>query len=929
MPIHPMRLALVCVSLLATSYAAAAVAGEDVASDPLHESKYRERCVVDDLADTGDADFVAVQSGKFSEAATWHAGVRPQPGSFVWIPADIVVEVERDESAACFETMRVDGELRFSPSARTGLRVVTLVVGETGLLRMGTRENPIRNDFPATLTIGDRGVRDRASDPMDISGGVICLGRMEIEGEPVTSVAHLDRTPKAGDRELLLASAPQGWRAGDEILVPGTSFERVQDELVRISRIDGGRVVLDQPLVFDRWMPEEVGKKLPVGHMTRSVRIFSENRSTDRRGHIMVMHQETGHQIRYARIDSLGRTRAAVTQTIPTLDEAGQVVLGSDANTLGRYALHFHIRNGGSPEIEPNVVEGCVVTDARKHGIVNHGGNLVARANVTFNIDGSHLFSENGTETGAFEGNLCVRSAGSGDRITSRDGARDFGHGGHGIWVESPLIAVNGNWCFGHADSAIAFHAKGVPEDGQDPRIPAEWIGIPGVADSVKWVQPQGVPIFVSENYGAGCGNGMVLWDVQANPHHDVWGKVSDSAFWSIRDRGLWIPYAKHMNFERVTLVRGGSSFQGVGVLDNKSTEDIAFRDIVVKGFAIGMTVPRRGATEVARATMGNVTNFQFHSPYRHARNVRIDDPKFIPLPGLTCVDYFFEPVRLPHTGNLAALLLSSELTITGDPRLEGRQLYFPEQAPDHVAVFESGRADIDGKTNEQLWSEFRLAVGGSVAPHDASTAGFTNGLVGRVSPRAGQIPDDAWPAPLRRTGEPMYIADAGQGEGWFMESVPVNGQDEKMLYYVDATPGYVDLDPRMPREIHPDDLDYGVEVRTFMYDKVGEKVVVGNGVNIVPASMIERNDDGTVSVPYTVCDRAGHEATYLYRFRVSEDAPRRLRNISFFRQASAVGAPSEGDMLFGPLPQDNGYYLEHEEEDDADESQDHSDPYP
>ena len=80
---------------------------------------------------------------------------------------------------------------------------------------------------------------------------------------------------------------------------------------------------------------------------------------------------------------------------------------------------------------------GNVIVDSPKHGLVNHGGHVVAENNVTYAVHGSHFFAENGSEVGAFRDNLAIYSKGSGDKVRARDCVFDFGHGGHGFWARA------------------------------------------------------------------------------------------------------------------------------------------------------------------------------------------------------------------------------------------------------------------------------------------------------------------------------------------------------------------------------------------------------------------------------------------------------------------------------------------------------------
>ncbi len=898
----------------------------------VERSKHHEHMRMLDLVPMESADAIAVHSGIWADPSIWSTGQAPSDGSFVVVPEGVHVEIQSDELGTTIDRIRVDGTLSFSPEKRTGLSVVTLVVSPTGVLEFGTLSQPIVRHRPATMVIADRGPRDRVADPSDLSGGLLCLGRVEIHGEAVTPVAMLSSMPKAGDRSLRFMSAPTGWRVGDTILVPGTSFREDEDEMVQIAGFgnQGRTVRLKTRLAYDRWIPKEADRALPVGHMNRSVTIRSASTEASRRGHIMLMHRPTGHVIRHARLEALGRTQAAKAHTIPAPNDDGVLEPGSDENTIGRYALHFHVRNGASTGLPPHVVDGCVLVDSPKHGLVNHGGNVLATNNVSFRISGSHFFTENGSEMGSFEGNLAVRSSGSADRFLSREGVQDFGHGGHGFWMQSPLIEVHGNWAFGHAHSGFAYRTAGLIEGGDVVSIDASQVSDLKVVNGHGQLKPQGIPIRFSDNASAACENGFVMWDVMSNPKHDVWCVVSDSDAWAIRSRALWIPYVSQTRFEDMVLVREPQWFGGIGVVDNRTTQDLVFEDMHIAGFSTGLRVSKRGVIEVRRVTLGNLVNIHIQNAERHGRRVQIENPVFITHGGeASTMDYEFAPAEIPQSGNLASLLLRNEITVIGDRRLGTGQFYLAEQKPDYVPVDLEEVGFLARRTNQELWSEYGLAVNGAVAPRDSRPVKFSNALVGPAGPHAEILPDSLWPKPPARTGEPQYMADHGEEEGWVLETVAYKGAPAQILYYIDATPGYVDLDPRMPTSIHPEDIQYGIELRTFMFDTVGGKVVAGNGVNVVESKDIIIQDDRTALVPYTVCDRAGHEATYYYTFDISEDAPRRLRNSSFFRQQSQVGTAAEREVHYGPFIKDDRRYRSEYDQEEYDEQDDGHDDHP
>ena len=79
------------------------------------------------------------------------------------------------------------------------------------------------------------------------------------------------------------------------------------------------------------------------------------------------------------------------------------------------------------------------------------------------------------------------------------------------------------------------------------------------------------------------------------------------------------------------------------------------------------------------------------------------------------------------------------------------QQVYFAEQASDYIPITESiisqgayGQylADVVGKTNQQLWSQWEMSFAGSLLPEDAvMVEGILGGMVSDVSNEPRNVP--------------------------------------------------------------------------------------------------------------------------------------------------------------------------------------------
>ncbi len=89
------------------------------------------------------------------------------------------------------------------------------------------------------------------------------MGEVEIHGAEKTSFLKVAEAPMKGDTVIELSEVPQGWRVGDTLVISGThkqgftwldgkrTFVESQDEEVRITKIEGGKITIDRALAYD------------------------------------------------------------------------------------------------------------------------------------------------------------------------------------------------------------------------------------------------------------------------------------------------------------------------------------------------------------------------------------------------------------------------------------------------------------------------------------------------------------------------------------------------------------------------------------------------------------------------------------------------------------------------------------------------------
>lgn len=407
--------------------------------------------------------FTAVRNGPWSDPATWDSDTVPTDGSTVFIQSGVTVTL--DGETARLITLDVEGTLRADPQIDAHVTVETLTVATSGRLELGTENAPVQSTVRVTFI--DTG----EFDYMGTSRGLMVMGDITVHGQEKTTWTSLAEAPVTGDTTISLQSEPTGWNVGDELMLPGVNPSTDEDERRTITTIDGTTVTLDSALSHDH-APPRSNLDAYVLNMTRTVAFESEAEFWQRRGHVMVMSEVS--DFRYVSFNTLGRTNKNL---IPTQDNPrGDENVPADAtpNPRARYPLHWH-RTGIGIDT-PHYVEGAVVEDSPGWGIVNHHTYVDVVDSITYDVDGAGFVSEGGNERGSFKRCFALRSSGSGETIDARafgdhggdPAVDDFGHAGHGFWMQSPLVELVGNVAAGHRHQGMVYWTRPLLDEIED-----------------------------------------------------------------------------------------------------------------------------------------------------------------------------------------------------------------------------------------------------------------------------------------------------------------------------------------------------------------------------------------------------------------------------------------------------------------------------
>ena len=351
----------------------------------------------------------SAQSGVWSAVGTWEGGQVPGAGARVQIREGHAVTYDV-KSAQPIRLIHIAGTLTFARDIDTRLDVGLIKIqagndaseegfdceahlpdapasGPRPALEVGMPERPIEANHTAVIRLVDCDGVDQNSWPAI----VCCGGRMDFHGAPLNRTwVKLGKTAKKDDATVTLGERVQGWRAGDRVILTGTKERKsgeyrrtnVETEERIVKAIDVTKLTLDKPLEHEHFADGEYRGE--VANLSRNVIV--ESAEPDKtRGHTMY-HRGSAGSISYAEFRHLGKE-----------------------NTLGRYALHFHLVGD---TMRGSSVIGASIWDSGNRWLTIHGTNdLVVRDCVGYRSIGHGFFLEDGTEVNnVLDHNLAVQA---------------------------------------------------------------------------------------------------------------------------------------------------------------------------------------------------------------------------------------------------------------------------------------------------------------------------------------------------------------------------------------------------------------------------------------------------------------------------------------------------------------------------------------
>ncbi len=745
------------------------------------------------LVQLSQVTHTAVASGSWSDTTVWQNGVLPTAGARIHIPSEIGVVVDT-QLAPEFETIRIDGMLRFATDVNTRLKVDTIASFHCGLLEVGSQAVPISDGVTCEVIFADDGPINTNTDFAQIGRGAVLHGKTIMYGAARTNKVALAVHPAAGATSLQLKTAPSGWKVGDELIITGTiAGDPRSDEIRTISDITGTTVTLSSALARDHIAPQS-DLNVYVANATRNIVFRSENPSIARRGHIMIMHTLEA-DINHARFYQLGRT-----DKTRSLDDTSFVFneelvgntnaapihfttqSGSRTNIRGRYPIHFH-RGGTDPNFAPGVVNGCVVYDGPGWGIVMHSAHCRFVNNVTYAIQGTGYYTEAGDEVGEMVGNIAIRSVNSSFRFDSNGGAIDpdlgfdqqeFGNDGDGYWLSGNLVAMRNNVSAGSTAHGIIYWTDGlveadIPRGRTSVKVAEIANGhlIPGRETIPVWWAPM-AEISGNECYGSSIGfraryihaqtylgeGGSAFHASPPQAYIDTLAPTVDQlTVWGNRD-GVLLNYNARMSVTNSRIIGIGAPFQpdggtadtGVGLdLGTEVTQGSGrIKNVTIEGFERGFTLPRSSQWTLDNMTLKNLTDMYIAEPRQAPRTITMTNITFGSLAGTAVAgrsgrrNILLNPEFDEGSYQPYFFVMPDRIT------LDGQGIFFDQQAANHVLLRRLPEGDgLDGvptsyvnKTNQQLLNTFGYSLSGALLPATAqSDSRIVNGKIGPAAP--------------------------------------------------------------------------------------------------------------------------------------------------------------------------------------------------
>jgi hypothetical protein len=267
----------------------------------------------------------------------------------------------------------------------------------------------------------------------------------------------------------------------------------------------------------------------------------------------------------------------------------------------------------------------------------------------------------------------------------------------------------------------------------------AENLTDPSIANGKENISVANVPLQgFHDNVAYGSKIGAATRFHLLNAKHDQQSVIANLHVWN-NGTGLSLPYTNQTVVRNVTVIGNVNNPKGTGINRNNVTRNITFENLHVEGYNIGLYVPRRGDTTIVGGYFNNIRNIYIQTAVKPDRTVLITGDVVFgtlsesALRGRT--QYRVEMVSNfnPFKYSIEHVFYSDTVTLDFG-EFDMQRLYYESQTADSVPFPEPGEfipPEYVGKTVQELFDEFGLAIGGEIAPDSAISADGIIGLVG------------------------------------------------------------------------------------------------------------------------------------------------------------------------------------------------------
>ena len=233
-------------------------------------------------------------------------------------------------------------------------------------------------------------------------------------------------------------------------------------------------------------------------------------------------------------------------------------------------------------------------------------------------------------------------------------------------------------------------------------------------------------------NVGYASEIGLSIWYHLGQALGDTQGEFTNSRFFN-NFYGIDLPYTQNTTLRNMTVAQvpigaPGESW-GRGVNSNLVTRNIVYENLTVQGYYQGIWLPRQGSATVVGGNYSNYFDFFINTAIKGDRVVYITGP--VQMQKLIMDPYFTYP------DGYTSYIFETDRVILNFGPYQNQRVYYEIQAANAIPFPKQITAlppSYVGRTSQQLWNQFGVAVGGTLAPANVT---LDPRIIGLLGPRA------------------------------------------------------------------------------------------------------------------------------------------------------------------------------------------------